>query len=187
VVWLPTFIHRSFELSFSQIGLGLGIISMIAGIFGTLASGPVSDRLYKRNARWLAYLPGIIAFAAIPFFLTAVTTKNLALFYGCVTCLYILIFAHVAPCFSLIHHSVDSSIRAMTVAIVILLVNFFGLGICPALIGYISDLLSAEFGTDSLRIGIQCAVFLLPLGGLFFLYASRLIITDENGEISPQR
>lgn len=187
VVWLPTFMHRSFELSFSKIGVGLGIVSMIAGIFGTLASGAVSDRLYERNARWLAYLPGAIAFTSIPFFLAAITTHNLTIFYGCVTCLYILIFAHVPPCFSLIHHSVSSNIRAMTVAIVILLVNFFGLGIFPALIGHISDILHTEFGTDSLRIGLKCAVFLLPIGGVSFLYAARLITPHENGEITQNR
>jgi MFS family permease len=182
-VWLPTLIHRRFALSFSQIGMGLGVISMIAGIFGTLASGPVSDKLYKRNACWLAYLPAGLVFLAIPFFLVAVTIKSVPIFYGCVTCVYVLMFAHAAPCYSLIHHSVDSSIRAMTIAIVILLVNFFGLGVCPALIGFISDRLSAEFGPDSLRMAIQCAVGMLPIGGLFFLYAARLITTDENGDI----
>ncbi|MDX9787272.1 MAG: MFS transporter [Desulfobacterales bacterium] len=186
-VWLPTVMHRSLELSFSQIGMGLGIVSIISGIFGTLASGPISDRLYKKDARWLAYLPAIFVFLATPFFLFAMTTKNLTIFYGCVTCVYVLIFAHTAPCFALIHHSVDSSIRAMTIAIVILLVNFFGMGICPSLIGFISDMLHTDFGVDSLRIGILCAVILLPVGGLFFLYASRLIVTDENGDIkTPQ-
>src|SRR5467141_4161125 len=47
--WLPTALHRRFDLSISQAGLLAGVVLVLGGLIGTLAGGWIADRLARTN------------------------------------------------------------------------------------------------------------------------------------------
>ena len=47
--WLPTLLHRRFDLSISQAGLLAGVVLVLGGLIGTLAGGWIADRLARTN------------------------------------------------------------------------------------------------------------------------------------------
>ena len=63
--------------------------------------------------------------------------------------------------------------RAMVVAIFLLVTNLIGVGLGPLAIGFISDLLSASLGSESLRYALLPIPFLMLWAALHLVLAAR--------------
>ena len=58
-LWLPAFFVRSHDLSQSETGLTLALMSGIVGGIGTFTAGRLADHLAKRDPRWLAWIVAV--------------------------------------------------------------------------------------------------------------------------------
>ena len=65
--------------------------------------------------------------------------------------------------------------RAVAAAINLFLVNIVGLGLGPTTVGAISDLTSARYSVDSLRIGLLSMILVIAWGGLHYLRVGQLL------------
>jgi MFS family permease len=168
-LWLPSFIHRSFGLTPSQIGASVGLFQGIPFILGTLAGGFASDSLCKRDDRWIVWIPALGALLSIPAIWLLFSTQDQNLAFLVLTVPSFVGGMYIAPSYALIQNLAASHSRATVNAILAFAVNLIGAGLGPLLIGSFSDLLNARYGDESLRMAFYS---LLPMyaGAALLLY-----------------
>lgn len=138
-VFSPPFLVRSFGLSPAQVGVYYGLMIGASGTIGYLTGGFGSDLGAKKDVRWYAWAPAIGSALACPLMLFAFTrdsalTVTIGQFFGSI-CLAI----YFAPTFAVIQNLVDVRMRASASAIMFLLINLFGQGLGPTVMGWFSD------------------------------------------------
>ena len=133
---------RGWGLDYLRVGLLYGLVTGAAGTVGMLAGGFVTDAAGQRDARWRMWLPAIGAALALPLFATAYTRTSpyigasFILFGGVCYSIYF------APTFALAQNLVAPRMRGTASALMYLLINVFGGGLGPWVLGMVSDALA---------------------------------------------
>ena len=172
MAFVASFLIRSHDMSLSEAGSTISLLYFVAAPISQLASGFVADYLGRHDVRWrlrLGPLGSVFCVVAICA-MTVVESRTaaLALFaaWAMGTGLY------QGPLYALLQTMVKPQMRATMGSIQFVLTAAVGGALGPMLVGLISDFLSPQFGTDSLRY----ALFIL---GLFYLWAAAHFIFGE--------
>jgi predicted MFS family arabinose efflux permease len=176
VNWQASFFIRNHGMSTGELGTWLAFSSGLLGAIGVLAGGILADKLAPRDKRWYVWVPGIVGFIMIPFFIATFLVDNqyLALVLGFVPAF--LFNVYLGNSIATAHALVGSRMRATASAILFFILNFLGLGLGPSSVGFLSDFLEPTLGIESLRYSI---LILLPAmmffsACLFFLAGKSL-------------
>jgi sugar phosphate permease len=153
-IWGIVFMQRVHGLGLAEAGLQFGLATGIPGVFGTLVSGWLADRLAARDRRWSLWIPALGGVAMVPFSVAFVFSTDPQ--YGLLAYAAQVFLATfwMAPAFSLAQGLAKLRTRATAAAIFLLIINVLGLGLLPALVGAASDALSATHGSDGLRYAL---------------------------------
>lgn len=182
VTWLPSYINRSFDMPFGQLGNFLFASSLFGSCAGAVVSGAVADYLYKRNVRWLAILPALLLILTGPFAFVAFLAEDLVvLFLGVVVIKAFLVGSQVSS-FSVVHYVVPSNMRGVAIATKVVLTSIVGVGVFPLIVGAVSDVLAAAYGDASLRYGLVLFTVLCPLGALAYVFILKFLPTRSIDE-----
>jgi len=173
--WAPTFLIRVHGMGATEIGVKFGLIAGIGGAVGVTAGGILADRLGARDLRWYVWMPAILALVAaplaIPFYLLDDTPLALAAFVP----FYVLGNMYVGPLWSLAQGLVPVRMRAVSSASLLTVLNLFGLGLGPLLVGVMNDALSDTYGPQAIRYSLLAMAGLGALAApLFWLCAQTL-------------
>ena len=173
--WLPSFFVRSHGMSLVQASVYYGAILLVGGISGIWLGGWLADRFGAARRRAYALIPAIAFIATVPFFIGAVTSTSLVVSFVLFLVPTALGLVWLGPVLSAIQHIVPPGMRATASAIFLFVNNLIGIGLGSVALGALSDVLSARYGTDSLRYAILAGtVFYFVAAGLFLLSAKRL-------------
>jgi MFS family permease len=179
VNWQASFFIRSHGMTTGELGTWLAVSSGLLGAIGVFGGGVLADKLAPRDKRWYMWLPALVGFISLPFFIFSFLASNqyLALTLGFVPGL--LFNVYLGNTIATTHALVGTRMRATASAILFFTLNVIGLGLGPASIGILSDYLAPTLGIESLRYAI---VFLLPpvmaWSACHFLLASRALRGD---------
>ncbi len=184
--WLPAYINRNFELSYSELGTFLSGITLIAALAGTIGSGILTDKLFEKNPKWLAYLPSIAMLLAAPAAIAAFSTTNLVALFVLLTLTKALLYTNIAPSFAVVHYVVQARRRGVAVALKILMVSIVGAGIFPVIVGLISDIFTANYGNDALRYGVIAFSALCPISFAMYMLMAPRIPAQSVDELTEQ-
>lgn len=204
----PSFFVRGWGLNFLTVGVLYGLVTGAAGVAGMLTGGFATDAAGQRDARWRMWLPAIGAALALPLFVTAYTRTNPFLAAGFILIGGVCYSMYFAPTFALAQNLVEPRMRGTASALMYLLINVFGGGLGPWVLGIVSDVLaqrafglghfssmcpggvgphgSAEALAHACRTasatGLQHAILISTVfygwGAIHFLLASRTIRRD---------
>jgi len=178
LIWVPSFLHRSYHMTSAEVGTALALILGIGGIIGTAAGGYLADHLAKRTVRWQLWIPALGGLVAVPFsfgtYLSGTAFATLAWFAVPI------IFANLyhGPVFAMAQALAPLRMRAMAAAILLFMSSFVGMGIGPQLAGIISDLLAPAYGADSLRYALLCISMAHIWSAAHFWLASKTLQED---------
>jgi MFS family permease len=152
-IWGPTFFMRVHGMGTAEVGLWLGWLSPLGGLTGTFIGGWLIDRLAGRDGRWFLWIPTVSALASVPIsvlLLLGETPLALALYAP-----HAFFFAlYIGPMFAAMQGVAPPRMRAITVAIHLLIVNLLGLGAGPLIVGALNDFLDAEYGAAAVRYSL---------------------------------
>jgi len=167
------FLARVHEMPVAQIGLWLGLTAGFGGMIGTFMGGYLADKLSAVDLRWYFWIPvvaGVVNILPSYFaFFSPNTTFVLVNYFF--TSLLTAMF--LAPCLAATHNLVDAKKRALSSAILFLILNIIGLGFGPLTIGALSDLLTDSYGVESLRYAF-CITFLTgAISMILFYFAAK--------------
>ncbi len=179
VNWQGSFFIRLHGMSTGELGTWLALSSGFLGAVGILGGGMLADKLAPRDKRWYVWIPAIVGFIGVPFFITVflIESTYAALILSCIP--GTLINVYLGNSIATSHALVGARMRAMASAILFFILNLIGLGLGPLFIGLLSDYLAPTMGVESLRYAM---VYLIP-GALFwsschFMLASRSLRDD---------
>ena len=183
--WLPSYYVRQFSLPLSEVGFRYGLAVALGGIPGSVLGGWVAARLHRGDVRWLVWFPMLMYMVALPIglsMLLASRPDTALMLNGCYS---FAIFTTNGALWGACFVHVPASMRATTSAITLLVAGVTGLSLGPALVGVISDFLSARGGAHSLQLSLV-AVETLALGVIVpLLLAARYLARERQGEARP--
>ncbi|MCE2392703.1 MAG: MFS transporter [Proteobacteria bacterium] len=175
--WHGPFLMRVHEMGPGEAGSWLALLS-VSSTLGTLAGGPVSDRLARRDTRWQMWATAWATLAAVPFYLgfylwpgrgaalaLAVVASALSgFFYG--------------PLLAVTQSLVRSNMRAVASAILLFLNNIIGLGLGPIAVGALSDRLDPVVGSHGIRYALLIVVISNVWASAHFFWSTRTLRED---------
>jgi MFS family permease len=178
VLWLPAFLVRSHGLGSGEIGTVLAVLWGIVGGMGTYGGGALADRLARRDVRWNVWIVGTAILLAVPFTLAAYlateSTTALALYV-----LPALVGAvYIGPSFAMNQGLVEVRMRSVASAFLLFIINIIGLGLGPQTVGLLSDLLSAQYGNESLRYALVGVALFNVWAAVHYFLAGRTLQAD---------
>jgi predicted MFS family arabinose efflux permease len=185
LAWNAPFYSRVFELPLARIGMYLALMYGVGGAIGVYCGGFFADYIGGRNPRGYLMVPGFGVLAVAPFGLVQYLTTNLYLSITCGVITSALVVFYFAPIVSAAHMLVLPRMRALTSAMLVLIVNLVGVGLGPLVTGAISDLLIRSYGlaAASLRYAIASAMFVAVISAMLWWRASLHFVRERNNVI----
>ena len=176
--WEPSFLARLHGMKTSEIGVALGLILGCTGALGTFVGGVVTDHLGKTDKRWYLKVPARAIVTSIPFVVGTLFWKDTFFSLFCLGVCNFLYSMYLGPAIAVAHLLVPASMRALTSAILFLVLNLIGLGFGPLIVGIISDLLAPTLGVESLRWAMSCILIVSTVASILFFSAARKMKVD---------
>jgi MFS family permease len=182
VLWFPTLLQRRFQLSEGKAGLISGGVLVLAGIVGTLGGGWLADRLLPRFPSARLLVTGGAFLLSAPLLVASLLANSLALLIPLFFVGGALLQAYNGPMSALMQDVVTPRLRAVAVALSLVVAHVLGDAASPSLVGGFSDLLGNGHG-DALGHHLASAlVFTLPpvilVAGLVCVWGLRGVERD---------
>ena len=166
--WAPTMMIRTYNISLSEAGFFLGVITIISSITGTIFAGSVVDYLRNRNYRDAPVRAAMFAvlLAFPPIVLLSFVNSEIAAWI----CIFIYLFfiSSFAPLGLLAVSGVSrGNVKGQLAAIHAFLMMAFGLSLGPQLTAFFTDFIFIDTNKINLAISATGAL-VLPISALFF-------------------
>lgn len=176
--WTPAFFVRVHGLSLAEMGFWLGAASGIGGVLGMVSGGALSIRLVSRDRRWEVWFPALTIGLAMPLYLVTFLTPvtSLALIAKFLSAFVAALGYGVG--LSAVQSVTPPNMRAMAIALVMFAAALIGMGLGPLAVGFLSDLLTPEFGRYSLRYALLICLISMAWGIAHFMLAARTFRQD---------
>ena len=177
--WTASFMIRSHGMSTGELGTWLALTIGLGGAIGVFCGGLIADRLARRDQRWYMWLPALTGFICVPFMIMVYLAPGpyAALALGIVP--GILFNVYLGNTIATTHGLVGLRMRALSSAILFLVLNVIGLGLGPWTTGMLSDYLQPTLGSESLRYAM---LYVLPAvmfwSAWHFFLAARTLRAD---------
>jgi predicted MFS family arabinose efflux permease len=164
LMWFtPTFIQRAYGLDVGEAGGVIGPIHLVMGIGASLLTAWLVGRpAYTDPRKVLRLLSVVTALATIPS-IYAYYTNSLATATLMWWIFIPAIYFYIGPAMSLLQNLAPPKMRAMVIAVSLLVANVFNLIVAPQGVGLLSDYFAGPAGADaeSLRMAL---LILAPTG-----------------------
>lgn len=178
VIWAPTYLVRTQDMSLASAGLIFGIASGVAACIGSIFSGICCDRLVQRHFRWQILFPMIGILLSFPAGIALIlwpaeVSMELIGFAISPSFVFIALFAFFNSWWPSLSYAAVSQIvgptqRASAAALLNLFLTLFGAGLGPLITGGLSDF----FGDDGLANALLITFSLFLISACFYLVAS---------------
>jgi MFS family permease len=177
--WTASFMIRSHQMSTGELGTWLALISGVGGAIGVVCGGILADKLALRDKRWYVWVSALAGLISVPFIASIYLADSAYLALSLSVIPGLLHNVYLGSTIATTHHLVGLRMRALSSAVLFLILNLIGLGLGPLLVGLLSDYLQPEFGVHSLR---QAMLYLLPIvmawSTVHFVFAARMLRED---------
>ena len=166
--WAPTMMIRAFDISLSEVGLILGVITIISSIIGTILAGTAVDYLRNKNYSDAPVRAAMIAvMLALPPIVSLSFINSEIGAWICIA-LYLLFISSFAPLGLLAISGVSTgNVKGQAAAIHAFLMMAFGLSLGPQLTAFFTDFIFADSNLLIYSISLSGLV-VLPISALFF-------------------
>ncbi len=182
LMWFtPLFLQRTYGMNEGEAGRLLGEIYLVGGIGASLITAWIVARPSYADPRKIARLLAVVtAIATIPSFY-AYWTHDLAVAKLMWWIFIPAIYFYIGPAMALCQNLSAPSMRAMTIAISLLIANVLNLIVAPGLVGALSDYFAGPDGADAASLRI--AQLILAPSGLWAAWhywrAEKYIVEDQ--------
>ncbi|MGR5454953.1 spinster family MFS transporter [Vibrio alfacsensis] len=178
VIWAPTYLVRTQEMSLASAGLIFGIASGVSACIGSIFSGVVCDRLVQKHFRWQILFPMLGILLSFPAGIALIlwpadVSMELMGFAISPSFVFIGLFAFFnswwpSLSYAAVSQIVGSTQRASAAALLNLFLTLFGAGLGPLITGGLSD----YFGDNGLADALLITFSLFLISSCFYLLAS---------------
>ena len=170
--WAPSMMVRTYDLSLTEVGFTLGIITIIASILGTISSGTVVDYLRSQGHSDAPIRTGMFAcIFATPAICLAPIVDSLFLTWVLIG-IYLFFISSFAPIGLLAVSGISGNeVKGQMAAVHAFLMMAFGLSLGPQITAFFTDFVLM----DESKLGYAMALtgaLVLPVAAIFFKISS---------------
>ena len=171
ISWGTEFVIRYKGFGLREAGVSLGVLLVVAGIFGVLGGAALADRLAQRFVwgRVLAVSGGFLLSA--PLLYWALHAPSKAVFLGAFFAGAFFMTWYHGPVTAILHDLTPPRAHATAMGLYLFVVHLFATTLAPAVIGRIAD-------RAGLLAGMHTALAAQVAGGLLFLLVIYYIRRD---------
>ena len=166
-------------MTLQEIAIWYALVVLVGMCSGMLVSGRVIDRFAKHSRRVYAIAPALSLIVAMPFYAAFVWTPAWPLALVLLTITMAFNYAYLSCSVALVQEEVRPDQRVLSGALLLLVMNFIGLGLGPTWVGAASDWLKATGDTHSLRTALYTLLPAYPISILLFFWLARVIRAQE--------
>jgi predicted MFS family arabinose efflux permease len=178
IVWAPAFLIRSYGMSTGEVGTWFGLILGIPGGIGIALGGYLADRFGAKDTRWYLWTTAIALVACVPLNYVVYAANTAFVSLWAMVLPVLLGNFYQATTFSQTQGISSLRMRAVAAGILLFIINIIGLGLGPQLVGVISDLLSDQYGVESLRYALFICSLVYIWGAFHYFMAGRYLKDD---------
>ena len=182
LMWFtPTFIQRTYGLDVGEAGGVIGPIHLVMGIGASLLTAWVVAQPAYRDPRKIVRLLGVVTAVATVPSIIAYWTDSLQVATLMWWIFIPAIYFYIGPAFALVQNLSPPRMRAMFVAVSLLIANVFNLIIAPQGVGLLSDYFAGPEGADAASLRLALLV-LAPTGfwaAFHYWRAEKYIVEDQ--------
>ncbi len=172
-IWGPSFFARVHGMNLALIGLLAGILSVAAGVPGTILGGYVSDRFRRMGKGGRMYFTSCAALFSIPLWLILLFSNNVALLVIANFILLGLALMWLGPAAADVHDIAGPHLRGLGIGIYFFTVIITAYGIGSPLIGKLNDLLGVSSNPGLMRYALLVCPLACALSALLLWRGSR--------------
>ena len=176
------FLIREKGMTHGEIAVYYALVVAIAMSGSMFVSGRLIDFFSRRSKQAYALVPGIALIFALPCYVGFVWAPvwTVALWFLAGT--FFLNFFYLSSSVTLVQQEVRPDQRVMSGALLLLVMNFMGLGLGPTYVGVASDFFQAHgFPVHHLQTALYTMVPFYILAIAFFLLLARALRREERG------
>lgn len=176
--WTPAFLSRVHGMDLGQIGFGFGIAAGLGVFLGTVMGGVGARILVRRDRRWELWVPGLAYLLCVPLYAVAFWVDSTG---ACIALLFmatLIASSGIGPGLASIHTLTEPHMRATAIALGMFVTSVVGQSGGPFLIGVLSDVWEASFGTDSLRFALILSLSSMVWSAAHFRQASKTLLKE---------
>ncbi len=173
--WMPSFLYRTYGLDVARGNTLFGVVTVLAGITGTLAGGWLGDRLQKKSAKGYLLVSGWGFVLGAPVAAYALVTPILSICLISIFFAEFFLFLNTGPLNTVIVNVTAPSVRAMAFAVNIFFIHALGDAFSPTILGWLSD-----------QWGLQASLLTTPLFiilAAFFSFLCMRYIEEDSGKV----
>lgn len=173
------FLMREKGMQLADVAIWYALVVGIGMSAGIYASGRIVDRFAARSKAAYATVPAASLVLALPFFLgfAWAPTWQLALVFLCVPMFLNSFFLSATVTF--VQSEVPAERRVISGALLLLVMNFIGLGLGPTYVGMASDFFRPAYGGHALQAAYYALAPMYLIGAALFLILARMIRRKE--------
>jgi predicted MFS family arabinose efflux permease len=138
--WIPTFLYRDHHLDVAKANTLVGVVTVLAGVTGTLCGGWLGDRWQQRNPRGYLLVSGWGFLLSVPITVYTLLASPLENFIAGMFSAEFFLFLSTGPLNAVIANVTTPMTRTMAFAANIFLIHALGDAVSPTAIGWFSDL-----------------------------------------------
>jgi predicted MFS family arabinose efflux permease len=169
------FLMREKGMVLGEVALWYALVIAIGMGGGMIVSGRVIDRMTRRSRAGYAVAPAVSLAIAMPFYLAFVWAPGWPLALVLLLVVMVFNYVYLSAAVALVQDEVRPDQRVLSGALLLLVMNFIGLGLGPTWVGFASDMFKAQGDPHALRTALYTLTpFYLVAIALFALLARRL-------------
>lgn len=169
------FLMREKGMELGEVAIWYALVLLIGMGGGMIVSGRVIDRMVKKSRTGYAIAPALSLVVAMPFYLAFVWAPGWPLALALLTVVMIFNYFYLSASVALVQEEVRPNQRVLAGALLLLIMNFIGLGLGPTWVGFASDWFTAQGHAQGLQSALYTLTpFYVIAIGLFLWLARRL-------------
>lgn len=169
------FLMREKGMALDDVALWYALVLLIGMGGGMIASGRIIDRMTRSSRAGYAIAPAASLAVAMPFYIGFVWAPGWPMALALLAIVMIFNYFYLSASVALVQEEVKPNQRVMSGALLLLIMNFIGLGLGPTWVGFASDWFTARGDAHGLQSALYTLTpFYLIAIALFLMLARRL-------------
>jgi MFS family permease len=177
------FLMREKGMSLRQVAAYYALVVGIAMTAGIFVSGRLIDRFTRKSKQAYGLLPAASLALAAPFYVGFVRANSWAVALLFLIFPTFLNYFYLSSSVALVQEEVRPDQRAMSGALLLLVMNFIGLGLGPTYVGAASDYFRASHPGHSLQFALYTLLPFYALAIVLFVWLARVLQLEEQGRV----
>ena len=178
------FLMREKGMELSEVAIWYALVLLLGMGGGMVLSGRIIDRLTLKSRAGYALAPAASLAIAMPFYIAFVWAPSWPLALLLLAVVMVFNYFYLSASVALVQDEVKPNQRVLSGALLLLVMNFIGLGLGPTWVGQASDWFKAQGDENSLQLALYTLTPFYLIAITLFLLLARRLRRDASRQVS---